>query len=155
MEKSSLTGEALPVTVGTHAHVTDRLHEASNMVFHTTKCIEGECFGVVVATGDRALIGKIASLASATTTELTPIQKEIKHFVVRLAVVALILGCIFLVISIIRGASWIDAVINTFVVVVIACVPEGLPVTIVSCLAVTAKRMAKRHVRLGYIYLYM
>ena len=146
VEKSSLTGESLPVQVGTRANPDDKIEEAANIVFNTTKCTEGECVGIVFATGDRTLIGRIASLASSTTQELTPIQKEVKLFVVRLAIFAFILGIIFLIIGFARGRSWIDAVINSFIIVIIACVPEGLPLTVVSCLTITAKRMAKRNV---------
>jgi magnesium-transporting ATPase (P-type) len=146
VEKSSLTGESLPVPVSTRAAPDDKLEEAPNVVFNTTKCTEGECVGVVIATGDHSMIGRIASLTSGTSNELTPIQKEVRHFVMCLAIFAFVLGLIFLAIGFGRGRNWIDAVIGSFIVVLIACVPEGLPLTVVSCLTITAKRMAKRNV---------
>lgn len=36
--------------------------------------------------------------------------------------------------------------VNGFIIVVVANIPEGLPATVTSCLGITAKRMATRHV---------
>ena len=146
VERSSLTGENFPVAVGLQASADHKLIDAPNIVFNTTKCTEGECVGIVFATGDKTYIGRIAGLTSGTEQDLTPIQKEVKTFVIRLAIFAFILGSIFLIIAFSRRKSWIDAIINSFIVVLIACVPEGLPLTVVSCLTITAKRMAKRNV---------
>eukprot|EP00048_Salpingoeca_helianthica_P021743 m.14196 g.14196 ORF g.14196 m.14196 type:complete len:1391 (-) comp6355_c0_seq1:24-4196(-) len=146
VEKSALTGESVPVSVSLRAQAEDKLEDAPNIVLNTTKCVEGECVGVVIGTGDRSVIGRIASLATSTSNDLTPIQKEIKLFVIKLALFATCLGVIFIIIGLTRGRSWIDALINSFIVVIIACVPEGLPLTVVSCLTITAQRMAKQHV---------
>jgi hypothetical protein len=43
-------------------------------------------------------------------------------------------------------ASLINAFVNGFIVVLVANVPEGLPATVVSCLTISAKRMAGVHV---------
>jgi magnesium-transporting ATPase (P-type) len=45
-----------------------------------------------------------------------------------------------------RKQPWINALVNGFIVVLVANVPEGLPATVTSCLSITAKRMAQRNV---------
>ena len=42
--------------------------------------------------------------------------------------------------------QWKVAVITCFVVVLVCFVPEGLPMTVTSCLTITAKRMAEKNV---------
>ena len=146
VEKSTLTGESLPVSIGLHADKTDKFEEAANLIFNTTKCTEGECVAVVFATGDNTLIGRIAHLASSTKSEATPTEKEVWHFVIRLGLFSGILGLIFMTISFVRGSTWNVALVDGFILIIIACVPEGLPLTVVSCLTITAKRMAEKQV---------
>ena len=106
VETSSLTGESLPLTCSTKSPGTLKLEQARNMVFNSSKVLEGESWGVVVSTGARSLIGQIASLAGTTKTELTTLQKEIHFFVKYLTIGASTLGAIFFVIGIARGQNW-------------------------------------------------
>lgn len=146
VEKSSLTGESLPVSVGAAYKPTNKLEDAYNIVFSSTQVMEGEGYGVVVATGDHTLIGTIANMVTNIKQELTPVQVEIHHFVKRLAVFAFVLACTFFIIGGARGKPWLDAFIQAFVVVMVACIPEGLPLTVLTCLSVTSKRMAAKNV---------
>lgn len=146
VEKSSLTGESLPVSASSQGVFVLRQEDAKNIVFNTSKCMEGEIIGVVISTGDRTLIGSIASMVTKVESGLTVIQVEIKRFVIRLAAVAFVLGITFMIIGFARGKSWQDAVINSFIVVMIAVVPEGLPVTVVMCLNVTCNEMKAKAV---------
>jgi magnesium-transporting ATPase (P-type) len=142
VETSSLTGESLPLTCSLKSPNTPKIEQARNVCFNSSKCLEGESWGVVFATGDRSLIGQIAGLAGQTKKEMTTLQKEIHLFVKWLSIGSTILGIVFFVIGIARGQNWILSFINGFVVVLVACVPEGLPVTVVSCLTITSKRLA-------------
>jgi sodium/potassium-transporting ATPase subunit alpha len=125
VEKSSLTGEALPVTMTTQAAPDqDKIEEAQNLVFNTSQCMEGEGVGVVFATGDDTLIGRIANMVSRTTTSLTPVQIEVKRFVTAWGLFGFALGVVFLCIGLGRHKPWIQAVIGSFIIVMIAIVPE-------------------------------
>lgn len=145
VEVSSLTGESLPISCTTTSKEL-RVEEAKNVTFNSSQCLEGEAVGVVYATGDRTLIGTIAKLASQTTTVDTTLQKEVKGFVKRLTVFSFIMGVIFFIIGIARGQPPVTAFINGFIVVMIANVPEGLPVTVVTILTITGRRLAALNV---------
>jgi hypothetical protein len=134
VETSSLTGESLPITCSTKSPDTEKIEQAKNVCFNSSKCLEGESLGVVFATGDKTLIGQIAGMAGQTKQEDTTLQKEIKHFVKRLTIFSVCMGVIFFAIALARRADPLQAFINTFIVVMIANVPEGLPMTVVSCL---------------------
>jgi magnesium-transporting ATPase (P-type) len=106
VETSSLTGESLPLLVCTKSHGTLKLEQARNVCFNSSKCLEGESWGVVVATGDNSLIGQIASLAGGTKQAMTTLQKEIHYFVKYLTIVAIALGATFFGIGMARGQNW-------------------------------------------------
>ena len=59
LEMSSLTGE--PNAIGRSLIAPEeRDIEASNLLFNTAQCLEGEGYAIVYATGDRTYIGRIA-----------------------------------------------------------------------------------------------
>jgi len=142
VELSSLTGESAPIKLAVDGGNVKR-EESKNLAFSTSQCVEGEGYGVVIATGARTMIGEIANKASATDAHDTPIQKEIKMFVSRLTVFAFCMGVTFFVIGVVRKQKLIDAFINGFIVVMIANVPEGLPMTVSQALVLVEPLTAR------------
>ncbi|XP_035537787.1 sodium/potassium-transporting ATPase subunit alpha-3a [Morone saxatilis] len=143
VDNSSLTGESEPQTRSpdcTH----DNPLETRNIAFFSTNCVEGTARGIVVCTGDRTVMGRIATLTSGLETGKTPIAKEIEHFIHIITGVAVFLGVSFFVLSIILGYSWLEAVIF-LIGIIVANVPEGLLATVTVCLTLTAKRMARKN----------
>uniref|UniRef100_A0A8C5KES7 ATPase, Na+/K+ transporting, alpha 3 polypeptide n=1 Tax=Jaculus jaculus TaxID=51337 RepID=A0A8C5KES7_JACJA len=143
VDNSSLTGESEPQTRSpdcTH----DNPLETRNITFFSTNCVEGTARGVVVATGDRTVMGRIATLASGLEVGKTPIAIEIEHFIQLITGVAVFLGVSFFVLSLILGYTWLEAVIF-LIGIIVANVPEGLLATVTVCLTLTAKRMARKN----------
>lgn len=71
----------------------------------------GTGLGVVINTGDRTVMGRIANLASGLEMGETPIAREIAHFIHIITGVAVFLGVSFFIIAFILGYHWLDAVI--------------------------------------------
>ncbi|OBS72611.1 hypothetical protein A6R68_12824 [Neotoma lepida] len=133
VDNSSLTGESEPQTRSpdcTH----DNPLETRNITFFSTNCVEGTARGVVVATGDRTVMGRIATLASGLEVGKTPIAIEIEHFIQLITGVAVFLGVSFFILSLILGYTWLEAVIF-LIGIIVANV----------CLTLTAKRMARKN----------
>jgi sodium/potassium-transporting ATPase subunit alpha len=144
VDHSSLTGE--PDPLGRSPKFTDQNPlETKNLCFFGTLCPRGMCKGVVVNTGDRTVMGRIAGLAAGTDNEQTPINKEILHFVTIVSGVAIFLGISFLIIGF---ALDTDPITNlVFMIgIIVANVPEGLLATVTVCLTLTAKRMSDKQV---------
>ncbi|XP_046344177.1 sodium/potassium-transporting ATPase subunit alpha-like [Haliotis cracherodii] len=143
VDNSSLTGESEPQT-----RTADFTHEnpleTRNLAFFSTNAVEGDCRGIVVRTGDKTVMGRIANLASGLEVGETPIAKEIAHFIHIITGVAVFLGVSFFVIAFILGYFWLDAVIF-LIGIIVANVPEGLLATVTVCLTLTAKRMASKN----------
>lgn len=155
VEMSSVTGESDAMVCSVErAH--DEPLEARNIVFSSALVMNGEGYGVVIRTGDRTMIGLIAGLAMSTTAVRSNMELEVLHFVHQVAKIALTTAIVFFIIGIARvprGADGaperkgaISAFINGFILVMVAFVPEGLPATVATCLAIAAKRMAARNV---------
>uniref|UniRef100_A0AAY4AHD2 Sodium/potassium-transporting ATPase subunit alpha n=1 Tax=Denticeps clupeoides TaxID=299321 RepID=A0AAY4AHD2_9TELE len=143
VDNSSLTGESEPQSRSpdcTH----DNPLETRNVVFFSTNCVEGTARGIVICTGDRTVMGRIATLTSGLETGKTPIAKEIEHFIHIITGVAVFLGVTFFILAVILGYSWLEAVIF-LIGIIVANVPEGLLATVTVCLTLTAKRMARKN----------
>ncbi|CAL8290978.1 unnamed protein product [Lota lota] len=143
VDNSSLTGESEPQS-RTPDFSNDNPLETKNIAFFSTNCVEGTARGIVINTGDRTVMGRIACLASSLDGGKTPIAKEIEHFIHIITGVAVFLGVSFFILSLILGYGWLEAVIF-LIGIIVANVPEGLLATVTVCLTLTAKRMAKKN----------
>jgi len=145
IDESMLTGESTPVRktiepLDKNLLVADR----KNMVFSGTIVTQGRGKAVVVATGMKTEIGKIAKLIKETEKAETPIQKRTSDLSKKLGLFALIAGSLILMVSLIRGFEFYQTFLFALAAIVSA-IPEGLPAVITITLAVGVNRMAKRN----------
>ncbi|KAH0623291.1 hypothetical protein JD844_031445 [Phrynosoma platyrhinos] len=143
VDNSSLTGESEPQSRSCEFTHENPL-ETKNIAFYSTTCLEGTATGIVINTGDKTIIGRIASLASGVGNEKTPIALEIEHFVHIVAGVAISIGVLFFVIAVSMHYHVLDSIIF-LIGIIVANVPEGLLATVTVSLSLTAKRMAKKN----------
>ncbi|EHH15412.1 hypothetical protein EGK_01498 [Macaca mulatta] len=143
VDNSSLTGESEPQTRSPDFTHENPL-ETRNICFFSTNCVEGTARGIVIATGDSTVMGRIASLTSGLAVGQTPIAAEIQHFIHLITMVAVFLGVTFFVLSLLLGYGWLEAIIF-LIGIIVANVPEGLLATVTVCLTLTAKRMARKN----------
>uniref|UniRef100_A0AC35U2K9 Sodium/potassium-transporting ATPase subunit alpha n=1 Tax=Rhabditophanes sp. KR3021 TaxID=114890 RepID=A0AC35U2K9_9BILA len=143
VDNSSLTGESEPQSRSALCTNENPL-ETKNLAFFSTNAVEGTCTGIVVCTGDRTIMGRIAHLASGLETGMTPIAIEIQYFIHLITGVAVFLGVTFSIIAFILGYHWCSAIVF-LIGIIVANVPEGLIATVTVCLTLTAKRMASKN----------
>ena len=84
---------------------------------------------MVIQTGDRTVMGRIAGLASGLAVGETPIAIEIEHFIHIISAVAVFLGVTFFCLSFPLGYRWLESVIF-LIGIIVANVPEGLLATV-------------------------
>ncbi len=144
VDESFLTGESLPVQkhvdmVSEGAQVTER----TNMAFAGALVVEGSATAVVVGTGDRTEIGRIAQLVSAATDEATPLQRSLSSlgWLILGGVFVIVTGLFFLGIS--RGEPVLEMLLLA-AATAIGAVPEALPIALTVILAVGVERIAKK-----------
>ncbi|XP_077616252.1 sodium/potassium-transporting ATPase subunit alpha-4 isoform X2 [Crocuta crocuta] len=143
VDNSSLTGESEPQSRSPDFTHEDPL-ETRNICFFSTNCVEGTARGIVIATGDSTVMGRIASLTTGLVMGKTPIATEIEHFIHLITALAIFLGVSFFGLSLGLGYGWLEAVIF-LIGIIVANVPEGLLATVTVCLTLTAKRMARKN----------
>lgn len=140
VDNSSLTGESEPQMRSSVEPQGDHqvFIESPNMIFFSTSVVEGWGRGVVVAIGEKTVMGKIANLTATLDHGETPLAKEIKHFIHVIAVVSVSTATVFLILAIAVGTPFIKSVVF-FISIIVASVPEGLLATVTVCLTLTAK----------------
>lgn len=144
VDNSSITGESEPLTrtVESQPTLANPL-EASNLAFFSTNCIDGSGIGVVIATGDRTVMGDIASIVTGIGDKQTPIGKEIAFFVMIITILSVISGVIFFGIAFWFGSTFFGAFLF-MIGITVGNVPEGLLPALTVALTLTAKRMASK-----------
>lgn len=133
VDTSTLTGEAVPA----RPEVDDR-------VYAGTFVVEGEALGVVLATGARTRLARIAALTRRSKSPQAPLARELQALVRRIAVIAAAVGSSFFIVGLVVGLPVTEGFLFG-VGVTVALVPEGLLPTITLSLSLAARRMADRH----------
>ncbi|MBT9527554.1 MAG: cation-translocating P-type ATPase [Rhizobacter sp.] len=150
VQEASLTGESEAVLKNAATlSAAAPLAERHNMVFKGTAVAQGTARGVVTATGMGTEMGAIAQMLDATVDAPTPLQKEVarigRMLGIAVLVIAVVVVCTVLLLSEIRTASDVIAVLLLGVSLAVAAVPEGLPAILSVVLALGVQRMAARN----------
>lgn len=85
--------------------------------------------GVVIATADRTVMGRIANLASSTGTSSTTMSREMNYFVNIIIVASVVMGVVFLIALLALGYNWMLAIVF-LIGIIMGNVPEGLLTTV-------------------------
>lgn len=145
IDESSLTGESVPVDKN-HETLTEKdipLGDQLNLAFKGTLVTNGRAKGMVIATGMRTELGKIANLLQGKES-LTPLQMRMDHFGKRLSYIILFICLVLLVTGILRGEDPFRIILLS-ISLAVAAIPEALPALITIALSKGASRLAKEN----------
>ncbi len=142
VDNAPITGESEPQlrkNIATH----DNILESRNVLFSGTLIQTGNGKAIVYGTGMNTQIGKIVKLTKETKKISSPLHKELNHFIKIISKIAIILGVVFFLISLILGNKATASLVFA-IGIIVANVPEGLLPTVTLSLSMAAKRMAKK-----------
>lgn len=144
VDESILTGESLAIEKEELVLSGDKLiQEQKNIVFSGTSVVNGKVEAVVFATGMDTELGKIAGSLDKKEDTLTPLQMKIKKVSGFITVIATILVALTFVYGLVTGKDAL-AIIMLCISMVLASVPEVLPVAITATLTIGVQQMSKK-----------
>ncbi|PYZ97961.1 calcium-translocating P-type ATPase, SERCA-type [Alteribacter lacisalsi] len=147
VEESALTGESLPVRKSKDPIRSSEalpLGDQENMAFMGTLVTQGSGTAVVVGSGMKTEMGKIAHLLKTTESMETPLQKRLEQLGKILIAAALLLTALVVLFGIIQGHD-VYTMFLAGVSLAVAAIPEGLPAIVTVALALGVQRMIKRN----------
>ena len=151
VDESALTGESMPTKVVSDILPPETLlADRKNMLYMGTTISTGRAVGIVIATGMYTELGKIASDIAEAETPKTPLEHKLESLGKFLGFIALIVAALIVSIELILtyvdgGDLWKEAKFQLLVAIAIfvAIVPEGLPIILVTTLAIGMRNMAR------------
>ena len=152
VDESALTGESLTIGKSIDALPVDTvLADRRNMAFMGTTVSSGRGLGLVVATGMKTELGKIASNIAEAQTPKTPLELKLESLGKFLGFIALIVAVLLVSLNLLvsYGKPNVDlkeVVVEQFIVAIaifVAIVPEGLPIILVITLSLGMRNMAR------------
>ncbi|PWN31554.1 K, P-type ATPase [Meira miltonrushii] len=146
-DRSILTGEAEEVAGATDCGDETNFIEARNIALLGTYVCHGTAKGVVVLTGSRTVMGRINKFTNEAEETQTNLQREIVRFVK----IIICLTVTLVVIMLITWLAWLRvdhydflntvSILTDLMSLVVAFIPEGMPIAVAFTLSLIARRM--------------
>jgi len=144
INEAPLTGESLPV-IKEVAEIKKEvgLGDRKNMAYRETVVVEGRGEMVITAVGAKTEIGQVAKLIKETSDDLTPLQRQINKFGIKLGLFLIFANVLIFFIGVLSGRDVFEMFMVS-VVIVVSAVPEGLIPAMAIILAIGMQRLAKK-----------
>lgn len=154
VDESILTGESEPVW---KKAAPDAAHDGSgdgsgdgstdefwrrDTCYAGTMVVHGQGLAEVVATGAATQYGRIGKALAEVEERPTPLQVKIRQLVRAMAWLGLVLCVLVVIVTLARGAGWVNSVIAG-ITLAMAMIPEEFPVVLTVFLALGAWRLGQ------------
>lgn len=154
-DESSLTGESVPVKKNAEFVPDDEkipLAERRNMLYSGTYITSGFGKLLVTAVGGNTEFGKIARELTGTQKTTTPLQERLGRLGKQITIVGIIAAAALFVSQLAYinygGGTVFKEVMDAFllsIVLIVACVPEGLPTIVAISLSLNIIKLSKEN----------
>lgn len=148
VNESNLTGETNPIL-----KISDALPEAAilaerkNCVYAGSFVSEGRGWVLITDVGDNTQIGIINSSLAAVIDSLTPLQERLEVLASKIAKISIVISAIIFAIKMYQmpeiSFHYAKEAFTQSVALIVAAVPEGLPVMIAITMAINSGKMQK------------
>lgn len=149
INEAILTGESAPVKKMSHREpphdfmANPQDAEAKYYCYMGTTCLNGLGTLLVIRTGRKTEVGKIAKELSETRETDTPLQIKLKDFSKRLTVVVIGLAILVFLLGTVEGQTPLE-MLKLAVAIAVSAIPEGLVISLTVILAIGMQRILKR-----------
>lgn len=144
VDESVLTGESDYVSKSEEVLVGKKnIHEMNNMIFAGTNLVTGKIIAVVTSIGMSTEMGKIANSLNKKEEPITPLQVKVKKISTFISVLAIFLVVFVLIFGIIKNYDVLSLIMLS-ISMIVASVPESLPIAITATLSIGVSAMARK-----------
>ena len=146
IEEASLTGESVPSEKDATAKLTGEvgIGDRINMAYMSTVVTYGRGKGIIVETGGKTEMGKIADKIQEIDNENTPLQNKLNQLGKWLGIICILVCVLVFIVGLVRGGDLLE-MFMTAVSLAVAAIPEGLSAVVTIVLALGMKRMVGRN----------
>jgi Ca2+-transporting ATPase len=149
LDESLLTGESMPVRKHAAAQAPDLLSRPGgddlSLLWSGTLVVRGRGVAEVLATGAATELGRIGGFLRGAVTEPTPLEREVRRTVRRVAAAGLVLCALLAVVYGATRGDWTRGLLAGLTLAM-AVLPQEFPVVLTVFLAVGAWRLSKHRV---------
>ncbi len=146
VDESFLTGESKAVKKNIEINHEDAMiNNRSNLLYAGSTVFSGRAWGVVVETGLKTEVGKIADIITSTQKTKPPLIIRMERFTKSISLIILFSCLVLASIALMQGLSP-SATFFLVVALAVSAIPEGLPVALTVALSVATTRMSKKNV---------
>lgn len=146
VDESLLTGESASANKFTDVlGIEVLLADRDNMLYAGTNVITGRAKAVVVATGIKTEIGKIADTVNSKKDTKSPLTIRIERFSKQISILVIINAIVIITILLSKGIPGSEIFLSV-VALSVSTMPEGLPLAVTVALSVASSKMAKQNV---------
>jgi Ca2+-transporting ATPase len=155
IEESALTGESVPVEKHVEpVEIPDEaddvpLGDRKNMCYMGSTVVYGRGRAIVVATGMKTEMGKIADSITQATEEMTPLQVKLAELSRILTILVVVICAVIFGVGFLKhGSEFLanpELILDTFMVAVslaVAAIPEGLVAVVTIVLSIGVTKMS-------------
>lgn len=143
-EEAILTGESMSVDKTDNTLKKDlEISGRTNMVYSGTVLVAGKIEAIVTDTGMNTEIGKIASTLDTDQEPITPLEVKIKKISSFISGIAAFLVAFVMCYGVIMDYTVLN-VVMLCISMIVASVPECLPIAITATLSIGVSQMAKK-----------
>ncbi len=143
IEEAALTGESLASPKETVAITSPdvALGDRHNMAFMNTAVTRGRGEMIVTTTGMATEMGHIADLLNRTSSDKTPLQKQLDKLTKIIAGLAGLAFVVMVILGLMRGDP-IDTIFVAGIALAIAAIPTGLPAVVTTMYSMGTRALA-------------
>lgn len=146
IDESVLTGESINSSKNSQPiQVPTGISDQMNMAFAGTSVVTGRATCVVVKTGIKTEIGKIADQVMETKQTDSPLMIRMQKFSKQISILVVAIALILTILLFLRKESPSEIFLSV-IALSVSAMPEGLPLALTLALTIGANRMAKRNV---------
>lgn len=144
VDESVLTGESIGVNKNEEVS-NNNTGFHSSMVYAGTSVLTGRAIAVVVATGIKTEVGKIAEKVTNTEESKSPLTIRMEKFSKQISALIVVISIIIGIVLYIKDYDTMEIFLSV-VALSVSAMPEGLPLALTMALTIASNKMSKRNV---------